>query len=187
MPFFDPEAFLRGEQGDTTAKAAKVAKVEDSPDQTLAGLATLAAAPATNNSEVDTVGRGGDGDAPGAHCSICRDECRWCRTPGIEKCGACQRGAPIKDGYAAPHRPSTRNSRNPLLSGAVRKKIEAIEQEARGLGWPSELIWNGNFWDSPRGLAAVMDDDDEIAEVTADSIEILKTRRNMVRFYRRPA
>jgi hypothetical protein len=63
--------------------------------------------------------------------------------------------------------------------------LEAIEQEARSKGWPPELLWNAGFWDSPRGLAAVLDSDDEIVEVTPDFIEILKTRRDLLRFRRR--
>ena len=63
-------------------------------------------------------------------------------------------------------------------------KIEAIETEARALGWPPELLWNSGFWDCPRGLAAVLDLGDEIVEVTPSHIAILKTRRDLLRFRR---
>src|ERR1700676_4504766 len=56
---------------------------------------------------------------------------------------------------------------------------------ASGCGWPPELLYNSNFWDRPRGLAAILDANDEIAEVTADYIAILKVERNIVRFQRR--
>jgi hypothetical protein len=65
----------------------------------------------------------------------------------------------------------------------VRSKIEAIEAEARAKGWPAELLWNGGFfWDSPRGLAALLDADDEIVEVTPEVITILKYRRDIQHF-----
>jgi hypothetical protein len=76
------------------------------------------------------------------------------------------------------------NSRQPELPPAIAAKIEAIEAEARCLGWPPQRLWNANFWDAPRGLAAVLDEGDEITEVTADYIKILKTKRDLVRFYR---
>jgi hypothetical protein len=71
-----------------------------------------------------------------------------------------------------------------LVTSEVRAKIEAIEPEARGLGWPAELLWNNGFWDSPRGLAAVLDPEDEIAEVTPNYIAILKVHRDLLRFRR---
>jgi hypothetical protein len=79
------------------------------------------------------------------------------------------------------------NTRHPLVAAEVRVKIEAIEAEARCLRWPAELLWNGNFWDSPRGLAAVIDPDDEIVEVTAEYIAILRMRRDLLRFRRHVA
>jgi hypothetical protein len=33
---------------------------------------------------------------------------------------------------------------------------------------PAELLYNANFWDYPRWLAAVLDANDEIVEVAAD-------------------
>jgi hypothetical protein len=36
----------------------------------------------------------------------------------------------------------TRNSRTPPIPEAVRAVIEAIEPEARRLGWPHEMLWN---------------------------------------------
>lgn len=80
----------------------------------------------------------------------------------------------------------TPDSRHPLVAPEVRAKIEAVESEARRLGWPAELLWNGGgFWNSPRGLAAVLDPEDEIDEVTPDYIAVLKSRRDLLRFYRR--
>jgi hypothetical protein len=76
------------------------------------------------------------------------------------------------------------DSRHPLIPPEVRAKIEAVEPEARAKGWPAELLWNNAFWDLPRGLAAVLDDDDEIVEVTPDYIQILKCRRDPLRFPR---
>jgi hypothetical protein len=46
----------------------------------------------------------------------------------------------------------------------------------------SEVFWNAGFWDMPRGLAAVLDTEDEIGEVTQDYIEIWKLRRDRQRF-----
>ena len=78
----------------------------------------------------------------------------------------------------------TPNSRLPLIPPDVREKIEAIESEARGKGWPAELLWNCGFWDCPRSLAALLEPEDEIAEVTPDYIAILKLRRELLRFRR---
>jgi hypothetical protein len=81
----------------------------------------------------------------------------------------------------------TPNSRAPLIPDAIREKIAAIEPTARNLGWPPELLWNASFWDSPRGLAAVLDADDEIVEVAADYIAILKVKRDLLKFRRTAA
>ena len=81
----------------------------------------------------------------------------------------------------------TPSSRAPLIPDAIREKIAAIEPTARNLGWPPELLWNANFWDSPRGLAAVLDADDEIVEVAADYIAILKVKRDLLKFRRTAA
>ena len=78
----------------------------------------------------------------------------------------------------------TPDARHPTIPPEVRAKIETIEMEARLLGWPAELLWNAEFWDCPRGIAALLDADDEIAEVTPDYIGILKTRRDLLRFRR---
>ncbi len=91
------------------------------------------------------------------------------------------------NGRATWPRSITPDSRSPLIPPEVRAKIEAIESEARRLGWPGELLWNANFWDCPRGLAAILDRDDEIAEVTAGYITILKTKSDLLRFNRRDA
>ena len=79
------------------------------------------------------------------------------------------------------------DSRNPIIGSSVRAKLEAIEVEARAKGWPAELLWNSNFWDRPRGLASLLDPGDEIGSVTADYIEILKTKRDLLRFRRHVA
>lgn len=79
------------------------------------------------------------------------------------------------------------DSRHPLIAPEVRAKIEAIESIARAKDWPPELLWNANFWDRPRGLAAVLDAEDEIGEVTVDYITILRLKRDVLRFQRRHA
>jgi hypothetical protein len=79
------------------------------------------------------------------------------------------------------------DSRHPLIGREVRTKIENIEGEARRLGWPPELLWNNSFWDLPRGLAAVVDDEDEIVQVAYDQIKILKTHRDILVFRRHNA
>jgi hypothetical protein len=79
----------------------------------------------------------------------------------------------------------TPNSRNQLISDAVRTVIEAIEGDARAQGWPAELLWNTEPWGSPRGLASVLDESDAISEVTRDYIEIVKSERSILRFQRR--
>jgi hypothetical protein len=66
-------------------------------------------------------------------------------------------------------------------------KLEAIEADARAKGWPPELLWNRNFWDCPRGLAAVLDPGDEITEVAVDHITILKVKRDLLNFRRHAA
>jgi hypothetical protein len=73
------------------------------------------------------------------------------------------------------------------VTEVIRAKIEAIERQARRMGWPGELLWNSSFWDKPRGLAALLDPEDEITEVTADFIAILKCRRDIQRFRRHSA
>jgi hypothetical protein len=79
---------------------------------------------------------------------------------------------------------ATSDSRHPLIEHAVRAKLEAIEIEARAKGWPPELLFNSGYWDQPRGLAAVLDADDEVVEVTTEAITILKTKRDLLRFRR---
>jgi hypothetical protein len=81
----------------------------------------------------------------------------------------------------------TPNSRHPLIEPTVRAKIESIEAEARAKGWPAELLWSYAYWDLPRGLAAVLDADDEIVGVTADVIEIVRMRCDVMRFRRNNA
>ena len=79
------------------------------------------------------------------------------------------------------------DSRHPVIEPAVRAKLEAIEADARAKGWPAELLWNAAFWDLPRGLAALLDPEDEIAEVTPEYIAILKIKRDVLRFRRHVA
>lgn len=88
---------------------------------------------------------------------------------------------------AAWTRDVTPDSRQPLIPPEVRAKVEAIEADARAKGWPPELLWNGGFWDCPRGLAAVLDPEDEIVEVGPEYIAILKLRRDLLRFRRHAA
>jgi hypothetical protein len=76
------------------------------------------------------------------------------------------------------------DSRTPIILTDLRDKIEAIEPAARVLGWPPELLWNNRFWGLPRGLAAVLDIDDEITAFTDTYIEIRKRGRDVRRFYR---
>jgi hypothetical protein len=57
---------------------------------------------------------------------------------------------------------STPDARRPLIPPAIRTLIEAIESEAVAKGWPKELLWGADFWGCPRGLASVIDIDDEI-------------------------
>ena len=77
------------------------------------------------------------------------------------------------------------DSRNPLIPTEVRAKIESIEADARAKGWPPELLYNSNFWDYPRGPATILDTNDEITEVMADYIAILKLEKSLLRFQRR--
>lgn len=77
------------------------------------------------------------------------------------------------------------DSRRIVVPETVRMKIELIELEARRLGWLPELLWNADFWRLPRGLAPVLDEDDEIGAVTAEYIEMMKTKHHLLRFQRR--
>lgn len=77
------------------------------------------------------------------------------------------------------------NSRFQVIPPAIRATIEAIEADARAKGWPPELLWNAEFWGSPRGLAALLDEGDAIVEVATDYIAILKIEWNILRFRRR--
>jgi hypothetical protein len=71
-----------------------------------------------------------------------------------------------------------RSSQTPSL----RKSRPSKPKPAKG--WPAELLWSQVFWDLPRGLASVLDPDDEIADVTPDVIQIVRMRRDILRFRR---
>jgi hypothetical protein len=58
------------------------------------------------------------------------------------------------------------------------------EMFSRSTAGPVELLWNAFFWNSPRGLAALLDADDAIIDVTNDYIAILKCRRDVLQFDR---
>jgi hypothetical protein len=77
------------------------------------------------------------------------------------------------------------NSRDRSVPATVRALIEEIEADARSKGWPADLLWNSHFWDTPRGLAALLDEGDAIAEVTTDYIAIFKVKHTIQRFQRR--
>jgi hypothetical protein len=135
------------------------------------------------------------GDRPAEARRWCRGRRFWRKPGGPWVCERCH--PPITDPAerctlpgvdpATWSRTVTPNSRHPLIPDVVREKIAAIEPTARNLGWPPELLWNANFWDAPRGLAAVLDANDEIAEVTAEYIAILKVKRDLLRFRRHAA
>jgi hypothetical protein len=131
-------------------------------------------------------------DRPAAPCRWCRGRAFWRKTGGTWVCARCHPpvAAPVER-FTLPgvepatwSRAITPDSRHPLIPDPVREKIAAIEPTARNLGWPPELLWNANFWDAPRGLAAVLDEGDEIAEVAADYISILKVKHDLLKFRR---
>jgi hypothetical protein len=72
---------------------------------------------------------------------------------------------------------------------AVVAEIVRIERIAMAVGWTEERLWRHTFWphcqDHPRGLASIMSDGDIIGAVTADYIEIRRTKRSVLRFMRR--
>lgn len=129
-------------------------------------------------------------ETPAESCPCCHGRAFW-RTSGPWVCERCH--PPISEPaerFALPGpAPSVSavapNSRQPLIPPSVRTKIAAVELEARAKGWPPELLWSGGFWgSSPRGLASVIDPEDEIAEITPDYIAIVKCRRDLLRFRR---
>jgi hypothetical protein len=116
------------------------------------------------------------------------------QSTGLAASNAARATEPVRSAHVSgtevPASPTTRrhdapDSRSPLIPEITRAKIEAIESEARRLGWPAELLWNSEFWRQPRGLAAILGDDDEIVAVTADHIEIFCVARSLLRFNRR--
>jgi hypothetical protein len=136
-----------------------------------------------------------DDDRPAAPCRWCRGRAFWRKSGGPWTCQTCH--PPVTDPaerYTLPGiepatwtRTVTPNSRAPLIPDAIREKIAAIEPTARSLGWQPEQLWNSGFWDSPRGLAAILEPDDEIVAVTPDYISILRTRHDLLRFRRHVA
>lgn len=128
---------------------------------------------------------------PAAPCPACAGRAFWrgsgpwicsrCHPPVTEPLEQVTLPGPEVAGWT---RDVTPNAREPLLPDGVRQKIRAIEAEAYAAGWVPELLWNSGFWDSPRGLAAVLDDGDEIVEVAADAITVRKLRRDLLRFSR---
>jgi hypothetical protein len=173
---------------DAAREAIRAAKAE-----LLAALAAdrIAALDAQCNARDEVASRGYDYEPPTAgafRCVRCLNDparCEWCADhaddPGVLSCGDCERGrmkgAPViwRQGVTP----------NPLIPDVVRAIIESIEADARAQGWPAELLWNAEFWGSPRGLAAVLEESDAIAEVTPDFIAIIKTERSILRFQRR--
>jgi hypothetical protein len=57
--------------------------------------------------------------------------------------------------------------------------VPTLDPDLRGQSQSAE------FWDEPRGLAAVLDEGDGIGEITGDHIEIVKSKRSILRFQRR--
>jgi ribosomal protein S27AE len=138
---------------------------------------------------------GGACDFPRELCRTCGEPVFWRTRDGRWICARChppvenvavERFELARDYCRADWRAKSGapNSRHPLVPQSIREKIERIESEARAKGWPAELLWNSDFWSSPRGLAAVLDEDDELGEVTADYIEVLKREKRILKFQR---
>jgi len=70
------------------------------------------------------------------------------------------------------------------IDPTVRSEIARIEPAALTVGWLPARLWNPAFWPAPRGLAAVLDGSDRIAEVTREWILIQKADGNQQRFFR---
>ena len=128
-------------------------------------------------------GRGFDYEPRPETCRICGGKCRWCRTPGIERCGACfpERGAPSP---ALDSSPDDREHDD--IDPAVISEIERIEAEALRLSWHVARLWGAaQFWPvQAPGLAALLEPGDTIAQVTADYIVIVKRDGAHQRFWR---
>lgn len=128
---------------------------------------------------------------PSAPCPCCHGRSFW-RGSGPWVCSRCHSpaGEPAErfslpgPAPAAWRSGAVPDARSPLIPDEVREKIGEIEAEARALGWPAELLWNADFWDSPRGLAAILEPDDAITAVTPDYIEVLRLHRDLLRFSR---
>jgi hypothetical protein len=211
FPRFIPSCAI---QDYPVAKPAKAAKVEAHQCPKTATLATLAAIPSVNpkpgtgeaeaervarldaerNAHDKATGRGYDyteADDPAFTCAFCFNDparCGWCGdhagNPSIISCGDCTAGR-MKPAPRSWRRDVVPDSHSPLIPDSIRAKIEEIEAEARVAGWTHERLWNTGFWDQPRGLAAVLGEDDQLVEVTADYIAILKTQKKILRFRRR--
>jgi hypothetical protein len=75
----------------------------------------------------------------------------------------------------------------PKVDSEVAAEISRIETQAQRLGWPNQRLWGSAYWPvEARGLAAVLDRGDRIAEVTDEYLVIEKSdmRRTYQRFFR---
>jgi hypothetical protein len=144
---------------------------------------------AERNTRDKAAGRGYD--CAGFQCPRCLNDsarCEWCADhagdPGVGSCGDCERGH-MKPAGVSWRRGIVPDVHDSHIPESIREKIEAIEVEARALGWNPERLWNSNFWDQPRGLPAMMDEGDELGAVTENFIEVLKSQKTVWRFPRR--
>lgn len=87
--------------------------------------------------------------------------------------------------------PTLDGRREPHVDIRILNEIRRIAGQASALGWPWERLWNHRYWHHtgrhPRSLVAVMEPGDEIVEVGADAITILRQRRDLLRFMRTDA
>jgi hypothetical protein len=87
-----------------------------------------------------------------------------------------------KHGYGRPGNPVLHRD---SIVPEVKQELERIWPEAERLGWPQQRIWGASFWPAAgRGLAAVLEPEDRVVEVTNDFITIVKrdgTRSHFMR------
>ena len=213
FPRFIPSPAIR--DCPPACKPANPAKVEAHQSPKTATLSTIAATqspnpkPGTAEADAERVARldaernardkairrgyeyaEADDDAPFI-CTFCFNDparCGWCGDhagdPGIFSCSDCTAGR-MRPAPVSWHQGVVPDISSPLIPDSIRAKIEEIEPEACVAGWTHERLWNASFWDQPRGLAAVLGEDDHLIEVTADYIAILKVEKNILRFQRR--